>query len=265
MSKKQKDIVESMKQDLIGRVDEWVGMHVPAEGTEDYDSWQQKLAEIDDIKTIHDVINYLEGESQKIDDFFITGQYNVISAGLESAQVELEVIKALGEKVAEQSWSGGSWVNVYLYDAKYFVITEVGTTAFDDEASAFKSAGIGDNTYDEVTFSKIDSSKSEPEEDSPEQGAKRAAKLRHQNDQLLSRKRRAVLVIVTEWPGGTMAMKFGGAMQSALVADKKHMTLVQMEPERIFRVETAVTEDEFRKALKKYDVGCPGRVIFVEL
>jgi hypothetical protein len=46
---------------------------------------------------------------------------------------------------------------------------------------------------------------------------------------------RAVLLIVTQWPSGTMAMKFGSAMKSALRVAGEEMILVQMEPERIFR------------------------------
>jgi hypothetical protein len=76
---------------------------------------------------------------------------------------------------------------------------------------------------------------------------------------------RAVLVIVTEWPSGTMAMKFGSAMKRALGLTKDEMRVVQMSPERVFRAVTVVTEGEFREAMSKSDVSCPGRVLFVEL
>jgi hypothetical protein len=76
---------------------------------------------------------------------------------------------------------------------------------------------------------------------------------------------RAVLVIVTEWPSGTMAMKFGSAMKRALRLTEDEMHVVQMSPEQIFRTMTDVTEGEFREAMSKSDVSCPGRVLFVEL
>ena len=77
--------------------------------------------------------------------------------------------------------------------------------------------------------------------------------------------KRAVLVIVTEWPGGTMAFKFGDVLKRALGATGDDVKLVQMEPERIFRAETNVSEAEFREAMKKRDVSCSGRVLFVEM
>lgn len=77
--------------------------------------------------------------------------------------------------------------------------------------------------------------------------------------------RRAVLVVVTDWPSGTMAMKFGAAMQAALDVAKEDMSLVQMAPERIFRVETTVSETEFREALRLRNVSSGGAVLFVDI
>ena len=62
---------------------------------------------------------------------------------------------------------------------------------------------------------------------------------------------RAVLVIVTEWPSGTMAMSFGSAMKRALRLTQDEMRVVQMSPERIFRASTDVTEGEFRESMSK--------------
>lgn len=47
-----------------------------------------------------------------------------------------------------------------------------------------------------------------------------------------------------------MAFKFGSALQTALRVSKDKITLVQMAPERIFRVETDVSEAEFRERMK---------------
>jgi hypothetical protein len=62
-----------------------------------------------------------------------------------------------------------------------------------------------------------------------------------------------------------MAIKFGAAMTSALRITGEHMILVQMEPERIFRAITDVSEAEFRAAMANNNVSCPGRVLFIEL
>jgi hypothetical protein len=76
---------------------------------------------------------------------------------------------------------------------------------------------------------------------------------------------RPVLIVVTDWPGGTMAFKFGGAMQAALDATQEEMTLVQMAPERIFRVETKVSEADFREAMASRDVTSGGSILFIEI
>jgi hypothetical protein len=80
-----------------------------------------------------------------------------------------------------------------------------------------------------------------------------------------NRKKRPVLVVVEKWPDGTMAFKFGSALMSALGQLRDEATLVQFDPERIFRVETDVSEVEFRLALKTKDVSYHGRIHFSEL
>lgn len=62
-----------------------------------------------------------------------------------------------------------------------------------------------------------------------------------------------------------MAFKFGSAMQAALEVAKQDMNLVQMSPERIFRVETKVSEAEFRKTMGLKDVASGGSILFVEI
>ena len=78
-------------------------------------------------------------------------------------------------------------------------------------------------------------------------------------------RRRAVLVIVTDWPYGTMAFKFGTAMRGALHVQSDDIKLVQMGPERIFRAETETDENSFFEALSASGVSYSGRVLFVEL
>mgnify|MGYP000633592442 FL=1 len=79
------------------------------------------------------------------------------------------------------------------------------------------------------------------------------------------RKKRPVLIVVEEWPDGTMAFKFGSAMMSALGQRCYEATFMQLGPERIFKVETDVSEAEFRLALNQKDVSHHGRIHFSEL
>lgn len=77
--------------------------------------------------------------------------------------------------------------------------------------------------------------------------------------------KRPVLIIVPHWPDGTMAFKFGGAMKSALGIARLDGKLLQFAPERIFRIETDVREDQFRNRLASYEVSCHESVHFVDL
>lgn len=79
-----------------------------------------------------------------------------------------------------------------------------------------------------------------------------------------ARKKRPVLIVVEKWPHSTMAFKFGGALMSALGQRCGGANLVQLGPERIFRVETDVSEAEFRSALKTKDVSYHGYIHFTE-
>jgi hypothetical protein len=60
-------------------------------------------------------------------------------------------------------------------------------------------------------------------------------------------------------------MKFGSALQNALKVSKVKMTLLQMAPERIFRVETDVSETKFRKTMKSRGFGPSYTVLFIEI
>ena len=80
-----------------------------------------------------------------------------------------------------------------------------------------------------------------------------------------ARKKRQVLIVVEKWPHGTMAFKFGSALMSALGQHRDEANLVQFSPDRIFKVETDVSEAEFRSALKTKDVSYHGSIHFSEL
>lgn len=62
-----------------------------------------------------------------------------------------------------------------------------------------------------------------------------------------------------------MAFKFGSALMTALGVKRGEATLVQFAPERIFRAETDITPAEFREALSRPDVSCPGPVYFMDI
>lgn len=62
-----------------------------------------------------------------------------------------------------------------------------------------------------------------------------------------------------------MAFKFGGALRSSLSVTKDNMKLIQMSPERIFRVETDISESVFRESMSKFDVASGGNILFIEI
>jgi len=55
-----KENLESIKSILYDSVNEWVGFDIPTEGTNDYAQWQSMLLDIDDIKTLKDVVYCLK-------------------------------------------------------------------------------------------------------------------------------------------------------------------------------------------------------------
>lgn len=76
--------------------------------------------------------------------------------------------------------------------------------------------------------------------------------------------KRPVLVVVPQWPDGTMAIKFGSLMGSILKVPKDELKLIQFEPERIFRVITDVSESEFNHETRT-KLGTSIHTFFVEL
>jgi hypothetical protein len=63
-----KELAEStlaeMKAGLRCIVDEWLGNDIPDEGDEDYDRWQMMLVDIDDVRSLSDVIAFLESRGR---------------------------------------------------------------------------------------------------------------------------------------------------------------------------------------------------------
>lgn len=257
MARNREQVIGAMKDALNSRIDEWVGMDIPDEGTEDYESWQSKLAEIDAIESIHDVIDYLESEGIDADDFFLNGEYELLSAGMAPEEIPQTVILNLGDLIAEHSATGKSASRVFLFDGTYFVIKGSKTTFFDKEHDAIKFAGIkgyqSNIGHHRQTASDVPEKLRDAEEDSSPVDAKPEPR------------KRPVLIVVPDWPDGTMAFKFGRAIQTALGVAREEMTLIQMSPERIFRAETAVSQAEFWERMRADGFGSITVVLFVEL
>ena len=60
------------------------------------------------------------------------------------------VLSVLGTEIAYQTWSYGSWSNVYEYKGKYFSLDEVDLEEFDNPKEAFDRASIGRDDYDKI-------------------------------------------------------------------------------------------------------------------
>jgi len=252
MSQVRKEIIERMKSDLLKQVDEWVGMHRPVEGSEDYETWQWKLDTIRGIETIDDVIEYVECNFLDLNDFLLTGEYELITAGLAPEKVPSSIVSELGELIAERALPDDAICEIFFFDGKYFVLDGTRTQIVDSEKDALTIAGIEEDSSDDS----IDDQESPfnlPMIETPP-----LTKMTKEN-------RRAVLIVVTDLPGGTMAFKFGSALQSVLKVSKDKMTLVQMSPERIFRVETDVSETRFRETMKSRGFGPSYTVLFIEI
>jgi hypothetical protein len=62
----------------------------------------------------------------------------------------LSVLIEMGTEIAAQSWSGGSWSNVYEYRGRYYAVDEGGMDDYDHPREAFERAGIGRETFDTI-------------------------------------------------------------------------------------------------------------------
>lgn len=75
---------------------------------------------------------------------------------------------------------------------------------------------------------------------------------------------RWILIVVPKWPSGTMAFKLGSAIMSALNVDPDSAALVQFVPERIFKVQTNISKEEFQAKLKSSGLPDAHRIEFYE-
>ena len=242
--------IERMKQHLRSRVEEWLGNDIPIEGTEDYAKWESRNDEIEGIESINDVITYLDSEGMNPDDFFINGEYDLIKSGLAPSDISAQIILELGKELMSSGGSDELMSNVYEYCGIYFVISKGNVCNFDSKEDAIFNAKIFP-TSPEIQLSNFEENLYRPEE--------------VPTIEKVSNLVRPVLIVVSKWPDGTMAFKFGSALSSALNVSSKEMELVQKSPERIFKVQTDVAESTFRNSLQSKDVSFSGKIFFLDL
>jgi len=63
------EIITKMKIELLDEVAEWLGSDIPEENTEDYDAWQSRLMEIEEIRSFADIKDYLENRGRDAEEF----------------------------------------------------------------------------------------------------------------------------------------------------------------------------------------------------
>ena len=61
--------LEAIREDLERRLSEWVGIHIPEEGDEDYDKWAARRAVLDEMSTFDDVHYYAEAFLPEADEY----------------------------------------------------------------------------------------------------------------------------------------------------------------------------------------------------
>ncbi|MBY0436618.1 MAG: hypothetical protein K2W80_00400 [Burkholderiales bacterium] len=106
MTTQESKLVEQIKADLLSRVEEWLGSDIPDEGTDDYDTWQSKLEEIEAIESVSDVIEYAESSLSDSEEFL---QEWAIARGMKMPRISrksAEVVLFSGEyQTMLDSWT----------------------------------------------------------------------------------------------------------------------------------------------------------------
>lgn len=252
--------IENMKARLAQRVEEWTGSYVPEEGDDDYEAWSYKFDEVRELDSIKDVSEYVESEHLDFCDFVIAGEYDLVSAGMKPVDIPKRVVLELGEETFGQL-EGSHNQNVISYGGKIFVFdpeSKEVPEVFSEIADACSYLNI--EHYCEPTEQPRSVLRSQPDREKELKALKLSVSKRIEN-----RMKTVKYLIVTNWPDGTMAFKFGSALQTSLHTGKESMQLVQSSPERVFRVTSAVSEREFKQLLSLHDVSYSGKVILVEI
>jgi hypothetical protein len=151
-----KDIIDSMKSALEWKVEEWVGFHIPDEGSEDYDRWQNMLRDIEDVESISDVQSFIEGGMGDFDDFLICGEWDISDMVDDPKSIPWELVVNTAEEIASQQWECGSWSNVYKYGKWFVSVNEVECGFHKDAKSAFTGARISLDSQDYISYQSND-------------------------------------------------------------------------------------------------------------
>jgi hypothetical protein len=69
MPSKNEELIKEIRASLTAELEEWLGFDIPDEGEDDYDVWQERLAAIEAIENVEDVIAYAEGFVSDSDEF----------------------------------------------------------------------------------------------------------------------------------------------------------------------------------------------------
>ncbi|MEQ1634639.1 MAG: hypothetical protein ABL997_19835 [Planctomycetota bacterium] len=62
-------LVAEIKERFLAELDQWIGIDIPDEGTDDYDTWQSRLEQIEAIEAMVDVLEYAESYAPDMDEF----------------------------------------------------------------------------------------------------------------------------------------------------------------------------------------------------
>jgi hypothetical protein len=254
-------VVSDMKVELMECVEEWLGLDIPDEGTSDYDTWLMMIEGVNNITSIYDVVEYLETKGRDFASFIIDGEYDLVAAGMLPIEVPFSVIEILGKKIEIRLNEEVSSPCVYRYGNKIYLYSfgnQELPLVFDELDEMLESLGV------------------KPARVAMEKLATPITVRHSPNDELrqfmgsiskrlANRSQATIYVIVPKWPDGTMAFKFGSALNNSLYVSKEEMHLVQMSPERIFRVKSAVTEQEFRDTIALHDVARSIKVFFIAI
>ncbi len=63
------DLLRWVKECLMSEVEEWLGQDIPSEGEEDYETWMSKVAEIEALESIEDLIGYFDGDEEAAEEY----------------------------------------------------------------------------------------------------------------------------------------------------------------------------------------------------
>lgn len=229
--------IAKMKQHLMTQVDEWLGNSSPHEGSEDYLRWQDMLQEIEDAESVEQIREYLESKGIDADEFFIDGSYDLIKAGVPPHMISRKIIESLGEEINLIDDRGAFSEKLYKYSGLYFSISNGVVTPLNSRSEKIKGIDISQEQpclKSNLLPKDAKSSATETRESIP-----------------LNKNKRFVILIVRNWPDGTMAFKLGSALLNALNVKQDEISVLQASPERIFKVNTSVSEDAFRSYLRE--------------